>query len=248
MTAARLPEHRKIPILGDQLLRLIREALSLGSHVCDNRCVSIPPQTWSRLLAVGVPKAHPAGATLLRQGEPATCVLALTKGRVKIIRIAPDGNVLVLAVRGPGEILGEIALGGNGHSATVVTVDPCQTWVIPADRFRRLTGELGLESSLLQLAMRRIRESEDWRAELAALPAGPRIARALLRLAIAGNGMGGRPDVRLGQAELGRATGLARSTVAVELARLRALGVVATTRRRIVIFDPQRLRQIAANV
>lgn len=204
---------------------------------------------WNRLLAAGAPKTNPSGATLLRQGESATHVLALTKGRVKIIRIGPDGAVMVLAVRGPGEILGEIALlDGNGHSATVIAVDPCETRIIPAERFHRLTRELGLETFLLQLAMGRIRESEEWRAELAALPAGPRIARALLRLAVPGSGLGGRPDIRLDQAELGQATGLARSTVAVELARLRDLGIVATTRHRIIISDPQRLRQIAANV
>lgn len=157
--------------------------------------------------------------------------------------------MLVLAVRGPGEILGEIALlDGNGHSATVIAVDPCETRVISAERFRRLTRELGLERPLLELAVGRIRESEEWRAEIAALPAGPRIARALLRLAVPGPGPGEGPDVRLDQAELGQATGLARSTVAVELARLRDRGIVATTRRRIVISDPQRLQYFAANV
>jgi CRP/FNR family transcriptional regulator, cyclic AMP receptor protein len=217
--------------------------------MCDNRGVGIPPQAWNRLLAAGALKTNPRGATLLRQGERATHVLALTRGRVKIIRIGPDGTILVLAVRGPGEILGEIALlDGNGHSATVIAVDPCETRIISAERFRRLTRELNLEGSLLQLAMSRIRESEEWRAEIAGLPAGPRIARALLRLAVPGPGPGGRPDIRLDQSELGQATGLARSTVAVELARLRDRGIVSTTRRRIVISDIQQLRHIAANV
>jgi CRP/FNR family transcriptional regulator, cyclic AMP receptor protein len=221
--------------------------------MCDNGCVSIPPQAWNRLFAAGAQKTIPSGATVLRQGESATHVLALITGRVKVVRIGPDGTVLVLAVRGPGTILGEIAvLDGNGHSATVIAVDRCETRVIPTERFRLLIHELGLENSLLQLAMRRIRESEEWRAELAGLPAGPRIARALLRLAVPGPGSGpgaaGRPDIRLDQAEIGQATGLARSTVAVELAKLRDRGVVATTRRRVVIFDLQRLQQIAANV
>lgn len=163
-----------------------------------------------------------------------------------MIRDSPDGSVLVLAVRGPGEILGDISvLGGEGRSATVIAVDPCETRMIPAERFVRLVRSLGLESELLRHAMSRIREGEAWRAELAALPAGPRIVRTLLRLAAPAPAM--PIDVGLDQTELGHASGLARSTVAAELARLREQGLVATSRRRIVITDLSRLRALAAS-
>jgi CRP/FNR family cyclic AMP-dependent transcriptional regulator len=215
--------------------------------VCDNGCVSLSAHTWDRLLEAGGRQRYPVGATLLRQGEPATHVLALTKGRVKAVRLARDGSVLVLAVRGPGEILGEIALlGGNGHSASVIAVDPCETSIIPAERFMLLVRSLGLETFLLRHAMDRIREGEEWRAELAALPSGPRVARALLRLALPGPR--GKPDIRLDQVELGQATGLSRSTIAAELARLRSLGIITTNRRRIIIADPPRLRILARYV
>jgi CRP/FNR family transcriptional regulator, cyclic AMP receptor protein len=52
-------------------------------------------------------------------------------------------------------------------------------------------------------------------------------------------------DVGLDQTEVGQAAGLSRSTVAVELARLRQQGVIATGRRRIVITDMARLRALA---
>jgi CRP/FNR family transcriptional regulator, cyclic AMP receptor protein len=206
--------------------------------------VSVPPDSWGRLLAAGRPCHHEPDAVLLRQGDAATHVLALVSGRVKILRTSAEGDVLVLAVRGPGEILGDISvLGGDDRSATVVAVDACETRLLTAERFRHLVRALGLESSLLRAAMARIREGEAWRAEIATLPAGRRVARTLLRLAVPGPG---RPvDVGLDQSELGQAVGLSRSTVAAELARLRELGLITTARRRIVITDLDGLRFLA---
>jgi CRP/FNR family transcriptional regulator, cyclic AMP receptor protein len=149
--------------------------------------VSVSAEAWGRLLSAGSVRFYEPGAVLLRQGEQATHVLALVAGRVKASRTVRDGSVLVLAVRGPGEILGEIAvLGGEGRSATIVAVDRCETRIIRADRFLLLVRSLGLESQLLRHAMARIREAEAWRAELAALPAGARLIRTLLRLAVPG--------------------------------------------------------------
>lgn len=206
--------------------------------------MSISAEAWARLLSAGGPHFYEPGAVLLRQGEPATHVLALIAGHVKALRTSHDGNVLVLAVRGPGEILGDISvLGGDSRSATVIAVDRCETRILPADRFLLLVRSLGLETQLFRHAMARIREGEAWRAELAALPAGPRLARTLLRLAVPG------PDepaeVGLDQTELGQAAGLSRSTVAAELARLREQGVIATTRRRIIITDLPSLQALA---
>jgi CRP/FNR family transcriptional regulator, cyclic AMP receptor protein len=201
-------------------------------------------EAWARLVAAGAARRYEPAAVLLRQGEPATHVLVLTAGRVKVSRMSPDGDVLILAVRGPGEILGDVSvLGGDDRSATVTAVDRCETRVIPAGRFLFVVRSLGLEGQLLQHAMSRIREGEAWRAELAALPAGPRLVRTLLRLAAADPAM--PADVGLDQTELGQAAGLSRSTVAAELSRLREQGAIITGRRRIVITDLPRLRALA---
>jgi CRP-like cAMP-binding protein len=97
------------------------------------------------------------------------------------------------------------------------------------------------EADLLRRAMRRLREGEEWRAETAALPAGPRVVRALLRLAVPSG------EVGLGQSEIGQAVGLSRGVVAAELARLRDLGAVSTERGRTVITDLPLLQAVAAS-
>jgi len=205
--------------------------------------VNVSAEAWARLLSAGAARFYEPEAILLRQGERASHVLVLVAGHVKAIRTSSDGSLLVLGVRGPGEILGDLAvLGGDRRSATVTAVDRCETRIIPADRFLLLVRSLGLETQLLQHMMTRIREGEAWRAELALLAAGPRLARTLIRLAVPGPD--GAADVSLDQTELGQAAGLSRSTVAAELALLREQGIVATTRRRIIITDLHRLQTL----
>lgn len=207
--------------------------------------MSLPPDAWARLLSIGGIRRYEPAAVLLRQGDPATYVLALVSGRVKVTRTLPDGSVGVLSIRGPGEILGEISvLGGDRRAVTVVALDHCEARSIPAERFLRLIRSLGLEVSLLRQALHRVRDGEAWRSELAVLPAGPRLARTLLRLAASGQPDSAKVDVGLDQTELGQAAGLSRSTVAAELARLRERGIIATARRRVVITDMNRLRAL----
>ncbi|WP_245667385.1 Crp/Fnr family transcriptional regulator [Actinomadura macra] len=209
-----------------------------------DRGVDVSGRVWERLVSAGSERRFGAGEVVLRQGDPPTHVLLLVSGRVKVSLTLPKGEVLLLAVRGPGELLGEMAvLGEDDRSATVVAVDACVARVVTAERFRLLTQSAGVRDELLRRALRRIREGETWRAETAALPAGPRVARALVRLAVAATG--DPVDVGLGQTEIGQAVGLSRSVVAAELARLRERGLVMTARRRIVIVDLPGLRALA---
>ncbi|WP_158587958.1 Crp/Fnr family transcriptional regulator [Actinomadura logoneensis] len=202
----------------------------------------VEDEAWRRLLALGAARTFPPASTLLRQGDPPTHVLALTSGRVKVVRSSPDGDHLVLAVRGPGEILGDYSvLGEDDRSATVIAVEVCHTSVVPADRFLAFVRSSGLENDLLRHAMSRIRESEAWRAELSSLPARTRLARTLLRFGAP------LPEIGLDQTEIAGAAGLARSTAAGELAYLREHGIVRTSRRRVVITDVAALRALAGS-
>ena len=210
----------------------------------------LPAGVWARLVEAGVPRLYVPGRVLMRQGDPADHVVIILTGRVKVARVEADGNTLVLAVRGAGELVGELGLLNRDHrrSATVTAIDSCSTRVIPLDDFIATAQALGLERQLLQHVVRRLQEGEDVRAEMATLPAAQRVVRCLLRLAVPGvaESSGRRAagvDIGLNQAELGQAAGVHRSTVAEVLRALRDDGLVVTARRRIVIVDLTRLRR-----
>jgi CRP/FNR family transcriptional regulator, cyclic AMP receptor protein len=209
----------------------------------------VSPQIWASLIEAGTPHTFEPGEILLFEGDTADRVIVLLAGRVKVSRLEPDGRSLVLAVRGSGELLGEMGLlGRSDRSATVTAVDECRTQVISSTRFLPLVDELGLADQLLRHAFQRLTQTERFYAQLAGAPAGARVARGLLwlaRPAPASNRLNGRLDIGLDQREFGQAVRLSRASVAAELGRLRAEGIVITRRGRIVLEDLERLRELA---
>lgn len=209
----------------------------------------LPPEAWSALIDDAHVRRYKPGEVLVRQGDPGGFVLALLAGLVKVTRDEIDGSELLLAVRGPGEVIGDISvLDGRPRSATVSALDQCATAVVPAGRFREVITVHDFVDVLFRHAFGRLREGEDRWAEKATLPAGRLVARQLLRMvaqsgdvAIGSIGV----NLRLSQEDLARGVGLSRSAVAIELQRLRSLGVVSTARRRLVIRDLRRLEALA---
>ncbi|GAA4635864.1 Crp/Fnr family transcriptional regulator [Actinoallomurus vinaceus] len=209
----------------------------------------LPYEAWRALIDDGHIRRYKPGAVLVRQGEPGGFVLALVAGLIKVTRDESDGSQLLLAVRGPGEVVGDIsALAGGPRSATVTALDCCETTVLAAGRFRELMTVHDSNDVLFRHAFGRLREREDRWAEKATLPAGRLVARELLRMAAqSGDAVVGLValNLRLSQDDLARCLGLSRSAVAGELQRLRALGVVSTARRRVIIRDLRRLEALA---
>ena len=201
----------------------------------DSLGAKIPPEAWHALLVNGSPRQYRVGEALVRQGEPDRYILALTSGLVKITKVGHDGHELVLAVRGRGEILGEITyVDSQRRSSTVTAVSACLAYLVPEVRFRRIVAEFNIGDTILRHVTARLRESEDIRSELASLTPRRRIARMLLRFSV-------DEHCVLSQWDIAKAVGLSRSAVAGELAWLRAHGLVSTGRGRVTITDLTKL-------
>ena len=64
------------------------------------------------------PRRWPLGASLFLEGELSSTVVIVTSGRVKVFTLTDQGEEIVLAVRGPGALLGELsAVDGAPRSA-----------------------------------------------------------------------------------------------------------------------------------
>ena len=195
----------------------------------------MPAPAWHALLVRGSPRRYTRGEALLRQGEPGRFVLALTSGLAKVTRLDADGHEVVLAVRGRGEIVGEITyLDNRVRLATVTATTACLAYIVPDGSFRQIIADFDLNDLVFRHVSGRLRESEEIRSELASLPPRRRIARMLLRLS---------PDgyCGLSQADFAKAVGLSRSAVAGELAWFRERRMVVTGRQRVTITDCSRL-------
>lgn len=183
-----------------------------------------------------------AGVTLFLEGEVGASVIVVHSGRIKVFATTLNGVERVLAVRGPGDILGDLsAIDGSPRSASGVTVEPAEVQIVSADEFRAfLATNHGAALALLRVVIDRVRDSDRLRVEFGALDAAARVAARLVELAETNgepNEHGIRITLPLTQDDLAGWVAASREAVARALASLRQRGLIETARREITVID-----------
>lgn len=198
--------------------------------------------------AAGRPRRWERGTTVMSEGDTSDWVLVLSEGRVKVSSHTSSGTEVVLAVRGPGALLGEMsAIDGSPRSATVTALEPIAGMVIrdfPA--FLQEHGRIAV--LLMQLVTGRLRDADRKRIEYGAFDTTGRVATRLIELAERygeKTSSGVRVALPLSQDELAGWTGASREAVSKALRTLRDRGLIETGRRRVVIHDLEGLRKRA---
>jgi CRP/FNR family cyclic AMP-dependent transcriptional regulator len=205
------------------------------------------------LLALARRRKVRRNETILRAGAAGEEVVVVLDGRVKLSAYGPDRREVVIALRGPGELLGEMAaLGGQRRTATAVAVDDVEVGFLHADELRDfLHGHPDAALVMIRMLVRRLSEATRDVVDLATRDSVGRIAKRLLELA-AEHGTpaagGTRIELSLSQDELARWTGATRETVSRALRLMRQLGWVATDHRTVTVLDPAALRERVGEV
>jgi CRP/FNR family transcriptional regulator, cyclic AMP receptor protein len=193
-------------------------------------------------------KAVPKAQSILHAGAAGDDVVLVLAGRVKLLAYGTEGREVVLAIRGPGELIGEMAaLGGQRRTATAIAVDDVEAGYLGADELRAfLLDHPDAALVLIRTLVRRLAEADRDRIDLATQDSVGRVAKRLLELAIdhgAPADHGTRIELSLSQDELASWTGATRETVSRALRLMRGLGWVATDHRSITVLDPAALRE-----
>jgi CRP-like cAMP-binding protein len=202
------------------------------------------------LRAGGVLRHYRRGEVIFAEGDVAERVFVLEHGWVLIRSYAPDGRDVVLGLRGPGEVLGELsALDGKPRSATVVAADDAEVVVAPVRVLHEvLERDHEAMRELLIVIAERLREADRRRLEYTTQDTLARVAARLLELTDRfGEPVpeGVRSDLPLVQEDLARWCGASREATVKALRTLRGLGVVTTGRRTLTVHDERALRQVA---
>ena len=123
--------------------------------------LTLTPAESDALEEVGEPGSFPAGTVIFEQGDTADCVFLVRGGRVRIAARGA-GKEIVLAERGPGELLGDMSgIDGQTRSASVTALDDVRGLIVPLRAFRAfLMDHPRAAISLLELISRRLREAE----------------------------------------------------------------------------------------
>jgi CRP-like cAMP-binding protein len=195
----------------------------------------------------GIRRDFAAGEALIHEGVAPGRVLKLVSGRVKIVTTSSDGREAVLAFRGPGEVLGELAaIDGGTASATVIAVDEVETIAATVPAFKQHLLDHPEDALFLMTHLvERLREADARRSEFGRSDTLGRVAARLHELASdygAAEGGGVRIDLPITQEDLAAWVGASREGVNKALQQLRGLGCIAVERRSITVLDVEALR------
>ena len=188
------------------------------------------------------------GEVIFRRGEPGRAIYVVEEGWVKIALGSPAGKEQTVALLGPGDFFGELAvLDGEPRSADAVALEPVVLLVLLREDLRRdLEARPRIAVQLLAALSRRLRTADGVIADAAFLDVSGRLASTLLRLAAteqhAGTEAGAVLGPRLSQTELASLVGATRESVGRCLLAFERGGLIRRRSGRIIVLHPEALR------
>lgn len=173
-------------------------------------------------------------------------MLAVVSGRVKVYGTEQNGGRVLLALRGAGDLLGEIAArSASPRTATVETIDRCTVRMLSADRFNTFLQEHDGEAALTDYSIAKLSQTVPYQVELVHFSPERKIARLLLEVVALADEASPDPErVPFSQQEVADSLGMARSTVAHYVRRLKACGALRAG-PRLSVADSDHLKAIA---
>jgi CRP/FNR family transcriptional regulator, cyclic AMP receptor protein len=205
---------------------------------------------WRSLEVYGRPRRFRTRQRLFREGEPGDHVLAIRSGRVKVSVQTRSGREILLAVKEPGDLVGELSvIDGRPRSATAIALDPVDALVVPAPAFAEFVeSHPRIAVRLLRTLAAQIRDADRRSVDRDTGDITCRVARRLVDLAERlgeHRGSGMEITLALSQDDLAAWVGATREATSRALGGLRADGCLTTGRQRIVLTDLPALRRKA---
>jgi CRP-like cAMP-binding protein len=190
------------------------------------------------------------GAVICVEGDPATHVYVLVEGLAKILSSTADGHELTLALRGNGDLVGEIAGQTTGYrNATMRAIGTVRALIVTYEKFSTfLDAHPGAGHAYRQVVTRRWNDADSMLRSHPVTNGAHRLAIVLLDLAArygSETDQGVHIAVPLSQEELASLAGASRATVTRALSNWRQRGIIRTGQRDTTITGLDALRKIA---
>jgi CRP-like cAMP-binding protein len=209
---------------------------------------TLVPGDLERIAELAVPRVFELGQVVFREGDSSDTCYIVRSGRARAVREHSDGRVITLATFGPGDIFGELAMFEDElRSATVEAVEPTTVVAVLGPDMRRLMAEHPEIATRLVIALgRRLREMNERLSRQSFQTVQSRVAVVLGELVEQEIAAGSSPsDVLLTatQADLAQLAGSSRESASRFLAVLERARVISQGRGRLVVHDPEALKQ-----
>jgi CRP/FNR family cyclic AMP-dependent transcriptional regulator len=187
--------------------------------VPDNLLSVLPPDLAAALFTAARPHRLKADQVLFVAGDPGDGCYRVEQGLLKVSVMSPAGGERILAILGPGALVGELAIiDARPRSASVTAARDSELSFISRASFETVAAaHPDVYRHIVMLLVRRLRDTNAVVAAMSFLSLKGRVAQALLSLAEAfGNDVGsGRILIRqkVTQADLAAMAGIARENV-----------------------------------
>lgn len=208
----------------------------------------VPDEDVRMLLSVARRRRFERGEVVFHRDDPGDSLHLIVSGRFAVRVMTPLGDMVWIAVRGPGEQFGEMALVEDEarRSATVSALADAETFAVRKLEFDRLRERHpGIDRVLIAFLAGEVRMLDERLLEALYLPAERRLLRRLREL----SEVYGQPDgsalIPLTQEELAEFAGTARATVNRVLRQEQARGTLELQRGKTRILKPEELARRA---
>lgn len=187
------------------------------------------------------------GELLIREADAPLWVAVLLKGRVKISAQDPSGAHALLAICGPGALIGEMAVvDDDPRSASVHALEHVDALVMNLPVFESFLDRVPrIQALVMRTLADRLRDADRKRLEFTAYDSTGRVAARLVELAerFGADDAGAiRITLPLSQDDLADWVGSSREAVTRALAALRREGWIRTGRLSTSVLDMESLR------
>lgn len=201
-----------------------------------------------RLLATARRRKFKRNEVVFHEGDLGESLHILVRGHVAIRTTTPLGDVATLTVVGPGESFGEQALlnPDSRRTASAVAIEGAETQSITGDQFEDLRRQHpAVDRFLVQVMAAQVRRLSEHLLEALYVPAENRVLRRVISLARS-YGEDGRPGVvPLTQDDIASLAGTTRPTANRVLRGAEDDGLLAVSRGRVEVLDPEGLERRA---
>jgi CRP-like cAMP-binding protein len=199
-----------------------------------------------RLVSVARRRRFSRGEVVFHRDDPGDSLHLIQKGRFAIRIMTPLGETVTIAVRGPGDSFGEMALVDENarRAATVAALEEAETLAVYQAEFHRLRKEHPtIDRVLIGFLAAEVRRQNQLLLEALYVPAERRVLRRLLELTDSYATPDG--EVPLTQEQLAELAGTSRATVNKVLREEQRRGNLELRRGRTVVLEPEELQRRA---
>jgi CRP/FNR family transcriptional regulator, cyclic AMP receptor protein len=208
----------------------------------------VPDDEVRELLSVARRRRFARNEVVFHRDDPGDSLHLIQKGRFSLRVATPLGDAATIAVLGPGDSFGEMALLAEEplRSATVTALEDAETFAVHRAEFEQLRSRHpGVDRILLRFLAGELRRVNERMLEALYVSAEKRTLRRLVELADLYRSADGEIVVTLTQESIAELAGVARPTMNSVLREEEKRGTIALERGRTRIVDLPELKRRA---